>query len=95
MHDSECGDGAGEDSDASVPHCHDGRDEERLVAQLGDNDHAAEKINKNKEKNKIIELRNYKNMYMPRKQEGIQNAFNFLPRQPEIHHILTRQDGRS
>ena len=34
-------------------------------------------------------------MYMPRKQEGIQNAVNFLPRQPEIHHFLTRQDGRS
>ena len=55
MHDSECGDGAGEDSDASVPHCHDGRDEERLVAQLGDDNHAAEK-----NKNKIIGLRNYK-----------------------------------
>ena len=69
MHDSECGDGAGEDSDASVPHCHDGRDEERLVAQLGDDDHAAVK-----NKNNIIELRNYKNMYMPRKQEGIQKS---------------------
>ena len=46
MHDSECGDGAGENSDTSVPHCHDGRDEERLVAQFGD-DYNTETRNKN------------------------------------------------
>ena len=43
VHDSQCGDGAGENGDARVPHCHDSRDEERLVAQLGDDYYTATK----------------------------------------------------
>ena len=39
VHDSECCYGAGENGEAGVPHCHDCRDEERLVAQLGDDYH--------------------------------------------------------
>ena len=39
MHNPECGDGGGENGGAGVPHCHDSRDEERLVAQLGDDYH--------------------------------------------------------
>ena len=38
-HDRERADGAREDDDPRVPHGHDGGDDERLVAELGDEDH--------------------------------------------------------